>query len=115
MRKQIKLPNFDFDKVGSDLGQAAKTAGKFIRNHKTEFLTGAFLFAVTDNIRVRVGRKSDQKSFKKSAINQQKVLRKHEAEISVLRAEAEQAHDAEQKVDQLAQIVRNMSEGGATE
>lgn len=48
-------------------------------------------------------------------VKQQQVIRKHEAEINVLKCEAEQAQEAMQKVDRLAQIVNNMTEGGTSE
>lgn len=115
MGKQIKLPNIDFVKVGNTLVEAGKTAGTFVKGHATEFLTGALAGVTIDNIRVRMGRKKDQKAFEENALKQQKVIRKHEAEINVLKDEAEQAQEALQKVDQLAQIVNNMTEGDASE
>ena len=39
----------------------------------------------------------------------------HEAEINVLKDKAEQGQEALQKVDQLEQIVNNLTEGGASE
>ena len=80
-----------------------------------EFLVGALSVVPIDNIRVRLGRKKDQKSFEENNIKQQTVIRKHEAEINVLKEEAEQAHEAIQKVDQLEAIVKNITEGGVTE
>ena len=56
-----------------------------------------------------------QKSFEENNIKQQTVIRKHEAEINVLKEEAEQAHEAIQKVDQLEAIVKNITEGGVKE
>lgn len=115
MGKQIKMPNIDFAKVGNTLVEAGKTVGAFVKSHATEFLAGALAVLTIDNIRVRIGRKKDQKAFDKNALKQQQVIRKHEAEINVLKDEAEQAQDALQKVDQLEQIVNNMTEGGASE
>lgn len=115
MRNHFKLPNIDFTKVGNTLVQAGKTAGKFVSDHTPEFLVGALSLVTADNIRVRLGRNKDQKSFEENAIAQQKVIRKHEAEINVLKEQAEQAQDAQQRVDQLEQIVKNITEGGASE
>ena len=36
----------------------------------------------------------------------------HEAEINALRAEAEQAHEVNRRIDQLEQIVKNITEEG---
>lgn len=115
MRNRIKLPNIDFEKVNYMLVQASKTAGKFVRDHTPEFFIGAFSFVTVDNIRVRFGRKKDLKSFEENAMKQQAVIRKHEAEINVLKETSVQAQRAQQKVDQLEEIVRNLTEEGATE
>lgn len=115
MGKQIKLPNIDFVKVGNTLVEAGKTVGTFVNNHVPEILTGVLTGVTIDNIRVRMGRKKDKKAFDENARKQQQVIRKHEAEINVLKDEAEQAQEAWQKVDQLEQIVNNLTEGGASE
>ena len=115
MGNRFKVPNIDFAKIGNTLVQAGRTAGKFVSDHTPEFLIGALSFVTADNIRVRLGRKNDQKAFEKNAISQQAVIRKHEAEINVLKKQADQAQDAQQRVDRLEQIVKNITEGGATE
>lgn len=115
MGNRIKLPNIDFANFGDAVGKVAKDATEFVGNHKEEFLGGGLLLAVADGIRVRLGRKKDQKAFEESSVKQQKVARKHEAEINALRAEAEQAHEANRRVDQLEQIVKNITEGGGSE
>ena len=104
MGKQIKLPNIDFVEVDNTLVKAGKTVGTFVSNHVPEVLTT-----------ILVGRKKDKKTFDENALKQQQVIRKHEAEINVLKSEAEQAQEALQKVDQLAQIVNNLTEGGFSE
>lgn len=57
----------------------------------------------------------DQKAFEESSIKQQKVVRKHEAEINALREESEQAHEVNKRIGQLEQIVRNIIDGGGSE
>lgn len=114
MGKQIKLLNIDFVEVGNTLVKAGKTVGTFVSNHVPEVLT--IIVGVTiDDIRVRMGRKNDKKAFDENALKQQQVIGKHEAEINVLKNEAEQAQEALQKVNQLAQIVNNLTEGGFSE
>ena len=108
MGKQFKLPNIDFVKVGNTLVESGKTAGAFVKNHATEFLAGALAGVTIDNI--RMGRKKDKKAFEENAHKQQQVIRKHEAEINVLKDKAEQGQEALQKVDQLEQIVNNLTE-----
>ena len=115
MGNRLKLPDVDFTKVGNTLVNTGKTVGKFVSDHTPEFLVGALSLVTVDNIRVRLGRKQDQKAFEKNAINQQAVIRKHEAEINVLKEQADQAQDAQQRVDRLEQIVKNITEGGASE
>lgn len=115
MGKQIVLPNIDFAKVGNTLVKTGKTVVTFISNHVPALLTTIIAGVTLDNIRVRIGRKKDQKAFEENMVKQQQVIRKHEAEINVLKDEAEQAQEAMQKVDRLAQIVNKMTEGGASE
>ena len=115
MGKQIKLSNIDFAKVGNTLAEANKVAGKYFRDHTPEFLAGALSVITIDNIRVRLGRKKDQRVFEENALKHQQIIRKHESEINVLKDEAEQAQEAVQKVDQLAKIVNNITGGGASE
>lgn len=115
MGKKIKLPNIDLTKVGNTLVETGKTVVTFISNHVPEILTTILAGVTIDNICVRIGRKKDQKTFEENTVKQQQVIRKHEAEINVLKDEAEQAQEAMQKVDQLAQIVNNMIEGGVSE
>ena len=80
-----------------------------------EFLGVDFLLAFTDSIRVRLSRKMDQKNFEESSVKRQKVLRKHEAEINALRAEAEQIQETTRRANQLEKIVKNIAEGGESE
>ncbi|MDD6986119.1 MAG: hypothetical protein PUI53_02405 [Butyricicoccus porcorum] len=111
MGNRIKPSNIDFAKVSNSFEQAARSTVKFVGDHKAKFLTGISLAAIGDNIRVRFGRKKDQKAFKESSVKQQKVARKHEAEMNALKVEAEQAQEAVKRVDQLEQIVKNITEG----
>lgn len=115
MGKQIKLPNIDLAKVANTLAETGKTAGAFVKSHATKLLAGALAGVTIDNIRVRIERKKGQKTFDENARKQQQVIRKHEAEINVLKDEAEQTYEALQKVDQLEQIVNNLTEGGVSE
>lgn len=115
MGKRIKLPNIDISKVGGTTGKVVKDTANFVRDHKGKFLGGSLLLVLADGIRVRFGRKKDQKAFEESSVKQQKVVRKHEAEINTLQAEAERVHEANRRVDQLEQIVKNITEGGGSE
>ena len=92
-----------------------ENVAKFVRNHKEKFLGAGLLLAAADGIRVRLDRNKDQKAFEESSVKQQMVARKHEAEINALRAEAEQAREVNRRVDQLEQIVKNITEGGGGE
>lgn len=115
MGKRAKLSDIDFAKFGNALIRMRKDAGKIIGDHAPKFLAGALSVITIDNIRVRICRKKNQEAFKENSVKQQQIIRKHEAEINVLKEEAEQAQVAMQKVDQLAQIVSNITEGGASE
>ena len=112
MGKQIILPNIDLAKIGNTLVETEKTVVTFISNHLPEFLTTILVGITIDNIRVRIGRKKDKRAIEENMVKQQQVIRIHEAEINSLKDEAEQSQQAFQKVDQLAQIVNNMTEEG---
>lgn len=107
MGNRLKLQNIDFAKVGDDAGHLAKGVVEFARNYKVKFLSVGLLLAVIDDIRVRLGRKKDQKAFEESFIKQQCIIRKHESEINALREDSEQAHEANRRLGQLEQIVEN--------
>ena len=113
MGKQIKLSGIDFAKAGNILVEAGKTVGIFVSNHVPEVLTTILAGVTIDNIRIRMERKKDQKTFDENAHKQQQVIRKHEAEINMLKDEAEQKQEALQKVEQLEQIVNNLTEGAS--
>ena len=115
MEKQIKLPSINFAKVGNTLIETGKVVGTFIRTHALEILVGTLAGVTIDNIRVRIGRKKDQKFFEANTLKQQQVIRKHEAEINVLKDEADRYEEARQKVEQLAKIVNNITEGSSSE
>lgn len=115
MGNRIKLQNIGFTKVGDDAGHLVKNVAKFVENHKEKFLGAGLLLVVADNIRVRFGRRKDHKAFEESSIKQQKVVRKHEAEINALREESERAHEVNKRIGQLEQIVRNIIGGGGSE
>lgn len=109
---QIKLPSIDFAKVGDVAGKSIQSTMNFIGNHKVEFLSGISFVAIGDNIRVRLERKKNQKIFEESSVKQQEVARKHEAEINALKAEAEQAQEVSRRVEQLDQLVKDITKRG---
>lgn len=115
MGKRIKLPDFDYAKIGNTIGQATKKAAEFVSDHTPEFLAGALTVVGLDNLRVRLCRKQDQEAFKESSAKQQAILRKHEAEINVLKSEAEQMQEAKQTIELLKHIVNDDTKGGASE
>lgn len=110
---EIKLPNINFAKAGIIFVETGKTVGSFVSNHVPEVLTTILAGVTIDNIRIRMERKKDQKTFDENAHKQQQVIRKHEAEINMLKDEAEQKQEVLQKVEQLEQIVNNLTEGAS--
>lgn len=111
MGNRIKLPKIDFAKVGDDLGKTTEGVVKSIRCHKDKLLGAGFILVVTDNIRMRIGWKKDQKAYEESSVKQQKIVRKHEAEINILREEAEQAQKINRRLEQIERAVKNITEG----
>lgn len=115
MGNRIKLPNIGFIKAGDNIGRLAKDVVKFVGTHNKKFLCGSLLLVAADDIRVRLGRKKDQKAYEKIFVKQQKVACMHETKINILQAEAEQANEANRRIDQLEQIVKDITEGGGRE
>lgn len=115
MGNRIKLPNFDYAKIGNAIGEATKKVVEFVSDHTPEFLAGALTVVGLDNLRVRLCRKQEQEAFKESATKQQAILRKHEAEINLLKSEADQMQEAKQTIELLKHIVDNDTKGGASE
>jgi hypothetical protein len=111
--KQIKLPNMDLSKAGDVIGKA----GKFVVCHKKEFFLAGSSMVVIDDIRVRFGRRKDQKDFEKSSVTCKKIACKHAAEINAMRSAAEQAQEANNRLALLEQIVKNknITEGSGSE
>lgn len=115
MGNRIKIPNPDFPKFSDAMGKAAKAVVTFVQAHKEKLLGAGLLLAIIDNCRLRRARKKDQKAFEECSVKQQEVARKHEAEINALRAEAEQAREANRRIDQLEHIVKKITEEGGSE
>ena len=115
MGNKNHLQNGDFEKVGNAFKNAFNSTARFVSLHKIEFLAGLSITAIADNIRVRLCRKKDQKTYTYNAMIQTEIVRKHEAEIKVLSKKAEKANETINQVEQLKQIVENMIEGGSSE
>ena len=114
MGNRIKLLNVGFAEAGNNIDRLVKATAKFVGTHNEKFLGGGLFLVVADDIRVRLGRKKDQKTIEKSFVKQQEVVRKHEAEINALRLEAEQTNEANRRIDQLEQIVKSIAERGGS-
>ena len=95
--------------------QAVKIAMKSICKHKMEVLIFIAFVSISDNIRIRFVREKEQKVFEEICIKQEKIVQKQNAEINVLKAEAEQAKEANKMVNLLEQIVKKITEEGFSE
>lgn len=70
MGKRIKLQNTTIAKVGDGVGHLVKGIVELVGNYKEKFLGAGLLLLVADNIRVRFGRRKDQKAFEESSVKQ---------------------------------------------
>lgn len=112
MGNQIKLPTNAALAICRTLGKVAKTTAESVGKHKVVgIFAGLSLIALGDNIRLRLARRKDQKMFEESAVKQQAIIRKHEAEIKALMAEAERAQKERKRVGQIEQILNNITGG----
>ena len=110
MGSRIKLLNINFVRVEKAIEQAYKTIVGFFTDNAPTLITGALAVVSLDNLRLRFCRKTDQKHFEESTVKQQAVLRKHEAEINVLKSEAERVQEAKQMLELLKHIANNNTE-----
>ena len=115
MGNRIKLPNLDFSKICDGMGKRANAVATFVQTHKEQILGAGLLLATIDDFMGRRARKKDQKAFEKSSVKQKQVARLHEAEINALKAEAEQAREVNRRMNQLEQIIKNITDAGGSE
>lgn len=93
MGNKLMLPKINIENVGDRLVALGKSSFEFAKIHRNKFFAGGTFVVAADNIRVRVKRKKDQRDFEKNAILQKQVVLKHEAEIRVLKKEADQVFE----------------------
>jgi len=116
MNNLIRLANIDLAKIDSRLfTQAGRKAAKFVSNYKVRFLASLVLVVLVDDIIVHIDRKREQKAFEESAIKMQIIVRKHEAQINILRSEVEQAQEITKMFGRLEQILKKAIKGDALE
>lgn len=114
MGNQVKLPNPDISRFSDGIDKAAKAAVTFVQTHKVKILGTVLSLTTLDNIRLRRARKKEQEAYENSSEKQKQVALVHEAEINALKAEAEHAQEAIRRIDQLEQIVNNVTEEGGS-
>lgn len=102
-------------RFGDSFVQMAKSVGSYAHDHKGQILVVALVIVFADDICTRVYHKRARKAFEENALKQQKIVRRHEAEINILKSEAECAQKAVEKIDQLEQIINGFTEGAVNE
>ena len=107
MAKRIKV----------DIGKAMKVAGKYLSKvgkgitaHKDEILLGAFFATIADNIKTHIDKDAVEKAYERDSLKYKSITRKNEAKIQALKEQAEKSAQAEERVQQLEQVVHEILE-----
>ena len=104
-------------RINIDIGKAMKVAGKHfskvgkeIMAHKDKILLGAFLTAIVDNIKTHIEKDAVEKAYEKDSVKYKSIARKNEAKIRVLKEQADRSTKAEERIQQLEQVVQEKLE-----
>lgn len=86
---------------------------KAVKNHPTEFLAGALSGAIViDDLHQRRERKKEGMASEKHNTQVSETIRKQDAEIQTLKAEAKEAHKLKDLNKQLCNVFIELQEGG---
>lgn len=107
MAKRI---NIDLDKAVQATRHFFAQAGKEIIAHKDEILAVISISAFIDSIKTHFEKDAIEKAYEADSVKYKSVARKHEAEIQVLKEKADRSSQAEQRVQQLEQVVQDILE-----
>lgn len=110
MGSRIKLTSINYVKVEKAIEQASKMVVGFFTDNAPTLIAGVIAVLGFDNLRLRFCRKTDQKHFAESTVKQHAVLRKHEAEINILKSESDRVQEAKQMLEFLKHIANNNTE-----
>ena len=97
--KTMKVARKHFSKVGTE-----------IMANKDKILLGAFLTTIVDNIKTHIEKDDVEKAYEKDSVKYKSITQKHEAEIQALKEQAEKSAQAEERVQQLEQVVHEILE-----
>ena len=104
-------------RINVDIGKAMKVAGKYfskvgkeIMANKDKILLGAFLTTIVDNIKTHIEKDAVEKAYEKDSVKYKSITRKKEAEIQVLKEKADRSDQAEERIQQLEQVVQEILE-----
>jgi len=111
MGKRNNLGKIDAAKALKTTKKVLKDVGNEIVAHKDELLAIFAGTALFDSIKSRLEKKAIEKAYEKDSVKYQAVARKQEAEIRVLKTKAERGDLAEERVQQLEQVVHEILEG----
>ena len=104
-------------RINIDIGKAIKVflgvlsnAFKAIKPHKEKILAVISISAIVNNIKTYFEKKSIEKAYQEESIKYKSMTQKHEAEIQALKEQAEKNAQAEERVQQLEQVVHEILE-----
>lgn len=104
-------------RINVDIGKAMKVAGKYfskvgkeIMAHKDKILLGALFTTIVDDIKTHIEKDAVEKAYEKDSVKYKSITRKNEAEIQVLKEKADRSDLADERIQQLEQVVQEILE-----
>lgn len=107
MAKRI---NIDLNKAVKETERFLSQASQEIMANKDKILAIVSITAIVDSIKTHFEKAAVEKAYEKDSIKYKSIASKHEAEIQVLKEQADRSIQAEQRVQQLEQVVQEILE-----
>jgi len=102
--------NIDINKALKSAGRLLSQAGRELMANKNKVLTIISITAIADNIKTHLEKSEVERAYEEDSVKYKSINRKHEAEIRVLKEKADRSALAEQRVQQLEQVVQDIIE-----
>ena len=105
------------NRINVDIGKAMKVAGKHFSKvgkklmaNKDKILLGALITTIVDNIKTHIEKDAVEKAYEKDSVKYKSIARKNEAKIQVLKEKADRSDQADERIQQLEQVVHEILE-----
>lgn len=115
MSKYFKNTNNGIKFTSKVVEKYTSIAIKQLNRYKTEIIVISLCGVVIDDIKVRYNREKERREYEKSAMHIKKAMCQHEAEIKVLKKQADKSCEVELINEQLTQVLQELQKEGAVD